>query len=418
MSQDNAPEVAETPKTTKPKGAKPKNKRKPRASRRAANQVEATPVNNPTWKTLDRALVAGLGVATLDLIEFAAKKTHEANRAYCASIGDDSQTAWEDAPDWQRASAIAGVTFMLESSAQDWTPAASHESWLAQKEADGWVYGETKDAEAKTHPCMVPYEQLPAEQRAKDELFGDTVAQAVADWTSAQMKEANGDAIALPELVSVEAEPAPVAEDATVNTVGEIENVTRFEDLPLTGQFLAIGFAMLRHKGKASKSLGQLRRDMYDDNKWRWKVLKGRGVPVRMQVTINSSEFINAQSLLQEATQNHAVANTMLTQAEAAYYTYRQEFVPTMDKLRLIRDHPDGDELSGKQRQWLQAAERNEAVLNKRRRARIDEHKAAEAALEKAKHSDIAQVIVVLDVDPIARTVGHVSTTRNLAVRA
>jgi hypothetical protein len=43
--------------------------------------------------------------------------------------------------------------------------------WCAQKENDGWVYGPQKDAVAKTHPCLVPYEQLSADQRKKDRLF-------------------------------------------------------------------------------------------------------------------------------------------------------------------------------------------------------------------------------------------------------
>ena len=37
--------------------------------------------------------------------------------------------------------------------------------------ADGWVYGAEKNAELKTHPCLVPYGDLPVEQRVKDELF-------------------------------------------------------------------------------------------------------------------------------------------------------------------------------------------------------------------------------------------------------
>ena len=53
----------------------------------------------------------------------------------------------------------------------DAPPSASHESWLAVKEADGWKYGEVKDPENKEHPCFVPYEQLPEEQKAKDHLF-------------------------------------------------------------------------------------------------------------------------------------------------------------------------------------------------------------------------------------------------------
>ena len=35
----------------------------------------------------------------------------------------------------------------------------------------GWVYGEHKDEQRKTHPCIVPYDELPAAQRAKDALF-------------------------------------------------------------------------------------------------------------------------------------------------------------------------------------------------------------------------------------------------------
>lgn len=97
-----------------------------------------------------------------------ARICHAVNRAYCRSIGDDSQPAWEDAPDWQKESAINGVQFHLNN---ETTPAASHENWLNQKVADGWVYGPVKDPEKKEHPCMVPYDQLPVEQRTKDYLF-------------------------------------------------------------------------------------------------------------------------------------------------------------------------------------------------------------------------------------------------------
>jgi len=38
---------------------------------------------------------------------------HEANRAYCSRIGDDSQPPWCDAPEWQKMSAITGVTFVF-----------------------------------------------------------------------------------------------------------------------------------------------------------------------------------------------------------------------------------------------------------------------------------------------------------------
>lgn len=98
-----------------------------------------------------------------------AKVCHEANRAFCETQGDMSQPQWEHAPGWQQKSAVAGVKHRIEYPMS--TPSDSHRSWLAQKEADGWVYGEKKDPDAKTHPCMVPYDQLPAFQKAKDSLF-------------------------------------------------------------------------------------------------------------------------------------------------------------------------------------------------------------------------------------------------------
>lgn len=44
-----------------------------------------------------------------ELNEIAAEVAHAANRAYCRATGDHSQVAWEDAPEWQRASCRAGV---------------------------------------------------------------------------------------------------------------------------------------------------------------------------------------------------------------------------------------------------------------------------------------------------------------------
>jgi hypothetical protein len=98
-----------------------------------------------------------------------AEVCHEANRAYCQSINDDSQPSWDDAPDCQRESAIKGV--MFKQAKPDSTPADSHDSWLMEKQNQGWVYGETKDPIGKRHPCMVSYDELPTAQRAKDYIF-------------------------------------------------------------------------------------------------------------------------------------------------------------------------------------------------------------------------------------------------------
>lgn len=102
-------------------------------------------------------------------IEKIAKVCHEVNRAYCVSIGDDSQLPWEKSPQWQKDSAINGVKFNIENT--ELGPDASHISWLEEKEKDGWKYGPVKDAEKKEHPCFVTYEELPPEQQAKDYIF-------------------------------------------------------------------------------------------------------------------------------------------------------------------------------------------------------------------------------------------------------
>ena len=98
-----------------------------------------------------------------------ARVAHEVNRACCEAFGDSSQLQWEDAPQWQKDSAMLGVELHITN--PNAGPETSHESWMAQKIADGWVYGAIKNPEIKEHPCMVPFDELPVEQRAKDFLF-------------------------------------------------------------------------------------------------------------------------------------------------------------------------------------------------------------------------------------------------------
>lgn len=106
-------------------------------------------------------------------VEEVAQVAHEINRAYCHSIGDHSQPVWQDAPQWQKDSAIHGVDFHLNNPFAG--PSTSHEMWMKEKVDGGWVYGEIKDPEKKTHPCIVPYDQLPVEQQSKDYIFREIV---------------------------------------------------------------------------------------------------------------------------------------------------------------------------------------------------------------------------------------------------
>lgn len=102
-----------------------------------------------------------------------ARICHEANRAIQIETGDEAVSPhWDDAPAWQRESAIEGVEKAIGGA----TPEQLHESWCDFKRADGWVYGDVKDADAKTHPCLVPYAELPADQIVKDAVFQAIVA--------------------------------------------------------------------------------------------------------------------------------------------------------------------------------------------------------------------------------------------------
>jgi hypothetical protein len=113
-----------------------------------------------------------------------ARVCHEVNRAYCEVLGDHSQSSWNDAPGWQKESALHGVSLHLQN--PNAGPEASHEAWMAEKIAAGWRYGPEKDPDRKEHPCLVPFADLPAAQQAKDFIFRGVVHALVAHWTAPQ----------------------------------------------------------------------------------------------------------------------------------------------------------------------------------------------------------------------------------------
>lgn len=161
-----------------------------------------------------------------------ARVCHEVNRAYCQALGDNSQPAWDDAPEWQRSSARMGVDLHLSG---DFGAAASHFAWMRQKLDEGWKYGPVKDAEKKEHPCIVPFSELPREQQAKDFIFravvhalrGQGTTDPKADADIAMLRAALGGLIGadtVAELKQIEAAmrvlPAPEADKAvSINAI-------------------------------------------------------------------------------------------------------------------------------------------------------------------------------------------------------
>ena len=100
-----------------------------------------------------------------------ARILHENNRVLQKHNGEEVGPDWFEAPQDQIDSTVEGIYLAAEGA----TPEALHQSWMDSKIASGWSYGEVKDEEAKTHPCLVPYDLLPEGQRLKDEIFASTV---------------------------------------------------------------------------------------------------------------------------------------------------------------------------------------------------------------------------------------------------
>ena len=43
-----------------------------------------------------------------------------------------------------------------------------HEVWAETRISQGWTFGEKRNDDLKTHPCLVPYEELPEEEKEYD----------------------------------------------------------------------------------------------------------------------------------------------------------------------------------------------------------------------------------------------------------
>ena len=43
-----------------------------------------------------------------------------------------------------------------------------HDVWSETRISQGWTYGEQRDDALKTHPCLIPYEELPDSEKEYD----------------------------------------------------------------------------------------------------------------------------------------------------------------------------------------------------------------------------------------------------------
>lgn len=103
--------------------------------------------------------------------ESIARVVHCANQELQRQAGEFPSPAWDACPPEMHASTVEGVSKARHGAA----PAELHESWCQFKREHGWIWGAEKNADTKTHPCLVPYDELPTRQRVKDAVFAAIV---------------------------------------------------------------------------------------------------------------------------------------------------------------------------------------------------------------------------------------------------
>ena len=95
---------------------------------------------------------------------------YEAERAYCMAHSDYSMTK-----PWEKLS-VAKKQFWVDKVMQhamhpNMEPRQMHETWREDMETAGFTYGDKYSEEGKTHPSLLPYDNLPWHIQVKDSIF-------------------------------------------------------------------------------------------------------------------------------------------------------------------------------------------------------------------------------------------------------
>jgi hypothetical protein len=100
---------------------------------------------------------------------------YEANRMLSQQLGEELPPPWAEAGDYMQSSMVDGVKAIHDGIVK--SPEESHATWMKRRIDDGWIYGEKKDDFLKVNPYLVPFSQLPEEQKIKSRMFFNIVTQ-------------------------------------------------------------------------------------------------------------------------------------------------------------------------------------------------------------------------------------------------
>ena len=85
-------------------------------------------------------------------------------------------------------SLMKGTAFVLENPLT--TAEENHNLWMKGKSEQGYVYGDVLDVEKKTHPSMIPFENLSEVEKRKDEM--DILMVKLANSLFDELEDRNG----------------------------------------------------------------------------------------------------------------------------------------------------------------------------------------------------------------------------------
>lgn len=106
-----------------------------------------------------------MGLTETNKIDFISKIWHLAWCCYQLGANQDYNLKMNND---QWLSYSQGVKHFLQN--PNLTAEDNHINWMNMKESQGWVLGKEKDFDKKTHPDLIPYDELPLIEKNKDEM--------------------------------------------------------------------------------------------------------------------------------------------------------------------------------------------------------------------------------------------------------